>query len=217
MRDRMFDIRRLLPWTAALGIACLALAGCAPKTGVSVTGDAPAQYSHVIVTAQEVWFNTSATAAPADTSWIKFPLAAPVSFDLLSATDGVLTQLASDLKIPSGAYAQVRLIPVDSSAALTASASSLGAKYNSEVDFVDSAGHDQQTPLELQNPDEGIGIPTDLTITNSVSGSFGTTTNTTQTTGTTTTGGLFSGQPTTTTTTPGLTSSTPSSVVDTTT
>src|SRR5581483_3691265 len=74
-----------------------------------------------------------------------------------------------------------------------------------------------QTPLELQNPAEGIGIPTDLTITNSVSGSFGITTNTTQTTGTTTTGGLFSGQPTTTTTTPGLTSSTPSSVVDTTT
>ncbi|HET9391532.1 MAG TPA: DUF4382 domain-containing protein [Steroidobacteraceae bacterium] len=197
----MFDIRRLLPWTGFLGLACLALAGCAPKTGVSVTGDAPAQYTHVIVTAQEIRFNTSATAAPDDTAWIKFPLSAPVSVDLLSAQDGVLTQIASNLSIPSGSYAQVRLIPVDSSAALTSSASALGAQYNSEVDFVDTAGKHQMR-LELQNPDEGIGIPTNLTITNSVSGSFGATNTST----TTTTGGLFSTPQTTTTNTTTTTS-----------
>lgn len=197
----MFDIRRLLPWTGFLGLACLALAGCAPKTGVSVTGDAPAQYTHVIVTAQEIRFNTSATAAPDDTAWIKFPLSAPVSVDLLSAQDGALTQIASNLSIPSGSYAQVRLIPVDSSAALTSSASALKALYNSEVDFVDTAGK-HQIRLELQNPDEGIGIPTNLTITNSVSGSFGATNTST----TTTTGGLFSTPQTTTTNTTTTTS-----------
>lgn len=218
----MFDIRRLLPWAGFLGLACVALAGCAPKTGVSVTGDAPAQYTHVIVTAQEIRFNTSATAAPDDTDWINFPLSAPVSVDILSATDGVLSQIASNLAIPSGSYAQVRLIPVDSSAALTSSAKALSATYNAEVDYTDSAGS-HQARLELQNPSEGIGIPTNLRIANSISGSLGAThTNATSANGlfstpmTTTNGGLFSSPPpattntTTTTTTPqGLVSTAP--------
>jgi hypothetical protein len=212
----MFDRRRLLPWTGLLGLACLAMAGCAPKTGVSVTGDAPAQYTHVFMTVREIWFNTSSSAAPDDTAWIKFPLDAPVSIDLLSATDGVVMQIASKLAVPSGAYEQVRLIPVDAAAALTASAKALGAIHNSEVDYLDSTGKTHQTQLELQNADQGIGIPTNLTITNSVSGSA-VSTNTTATgtsTGlfsqpsTTTTGGLFSTPATGSTPTTGTTPTT---------
>ncbi len=45
---------------------CCAVAGCSTRTDVSVTGNTPAQYSHVWITAQEVWFNTSAIAGPDD-------------------------------------------------------------------------------------------------------------------------------------------------------
>ena len=39
--------------------------------------------------------------------------------------------------------------------ALTSSAQTAGAIYNSEADFVDSGGHTHQLPLELLNPDQG--------------------------------------------------------------
>src|SRR5215469_8133884 len=53
------------------------LGGCSTKTDVSLTGNTPAQYSHVWVTVQAVWFNGSATAGPDDGGWGKFPLSKP--------------------------------------------------------------------------------------------------------------------------------------------
>ena len=47
------------------------LAGCGTRSDVSLTGNTPAQYSHVWVTVQAVWFNTSATAGPDDSGWDK--------------------------------------------------------------------------------------------------------------------------------------------------
>jgi hypothetical protein len=58
----------------------------------------------------------------------------------------------------------VRLIPVDSTAPLASSAQNAGALYNFEADYVDTAGTTQQLPLELLNPDKGIGIPTSLKV-----------------------------------------------------
>ena len=56
------------------------------------------------------------------------------------------------------------MIPVDASTPLTASAQSAGALYNSEADYVDSSGTTHQLPLELLNPDKGIGIQTSLKV-----------------------------------------------------
>lgn len=156
----MFDIRRWNPWIGCLLIAACGLVGCSPKTSVSATGNVPSQYSHVYVSVQEIWFHTSATAGPDDTAWIKFPLDTPVTVDL-AAAPGALSPITSGLSVPVGNYAQIRLIPVDSGAAILASAQSLGAVYNSEVDY---AGNTTPFPLELQNPDKGIGIATSIAV-----------------------------------------------------
>ena len=140
------------------------LAACSTKTEVSLTGNTPAQYSHVWMTVQEVWFNSSATAGPEDGGWAKFPLSKPSTVDLVAQNGGNLDRIAGALRIAAGTYSQVRLIPVDASAALTASAQDAGALYNFEADYVASNGVTQQVPIELLNPDKGIAIQTDIKV-----------------------------------------------------
>jgi Domain of unknown function (DUF4382) len=203
------------------------LAACSTRTDVSVTGNTPAQYSHVWVTVQEVWYNGSATAGPDDGGWNKYPLSTPSTVDLVAQNGGNLGNIASGLRIPAATYSQVRLIPVDATAPLASSAQNAGALYNFEADYVDAKGTTHQLPLELLNPDKGIGIPTSLkvplgssggvipigtssTTTNTTLGSstsnpFGTTTGVTGATGTT---GATSPSLSTTSTT-GSTSTTP--------
>src|SRR3989440_29890 len=196
--------------SVALAVAvaglCCAVAGCSTRTDVSVTGNTPAQYSHVWITAQEVWFNTSAIAGPDDSGWVKFPLSKPATVDLVTESGGNLGSLVTGLKLAPGSYSQVRLIPVDAAAALTSSAQTLGALYNAEADYVDSAVTTHQLPLELLNPDQGIGIPGTLKVpvgnVGAALSAATTTTATTTTTGTTTT------NPTTTPTTPTTTTTT---------
>src|SRR3982074_1294883 len=97
----------------ALGGLCCALAGCSTRTNVSVTGNTPAQYSHVWITAQEAWFNTSAIAGPDGGGWGEFPLSTPAAVDLATESGGNLGSLVTGLSLTPGAYSQVRLIPVD--------------------------------------------------------------------------------------------------------
>ena len=187
----------------SIGGLCCAVAGCSTRTDVSVTGNTPAQYSHLWITAQEVWFNTSATAAPEDGGWVKFPLSTPATVDLVTESGGNLGSLVTGLRLAPGTYAQVRLIPVDAAAALTTSAKTAGALYNTEADYVDSAGTTHQLPLELLNPDKGIGIQGSLKVpVGNVGAALAavSTSSTTATTSTTTT-------PTTTATTPTTSSS----------
>jgi Domain of unknown function (DUF4382) len=136
--------------------ACL-LAGCSSRTDVSLTGNTTAQYQHVFITTQELWFNQSATAGPDDAGWTKFPLSTPVTVDLVQDSGGTLGSLASSLRLLPGTYSQIRLIPV-AAVPLTTSAADLGAIYNAEADFEDGAGTPYQLPLELLNPDKGIGV-----------------------------------------------------------
>jgi hypothetical protein len=142
---------------------CAALAGCSSRTNVSATGSAPPQYQHVFITAQEVWFNTSATATAEDSGWAKFPLTTPATVDLVTQSNGSLGEIINDLQLAPGSYAQIRLIPVDASAALTTSAQALGATFNAEADYVDGTVS-RQLALELPNPDKGIGIQATLTV-----------------------------------------------------
>jgi Domain of unknown function (DUF4382) len=192
---------------ASLAAGSALLGGCSARTDVSLTGNTPAQYSHVFVTVQEVWFNADANAGPDDGGWSKFPLSTPSTVDLVAQNGGNLGGIASGLRLVAATYSQVRLIPVDPSAPLAASAQNAGAVYNFEADYVDSANNLHQLPLELLNPDKGIGIQTSLkvpfgsvgaalggtgTATGTTTGTttanpFGITTGTTGTTGTTNT------------------------------
>src|SRR5580692_3591471 len=148
-----------------LGATGLLLAGCGARTEVSQSGNAPAQYSHVYITTQEVWFNTSATAGPDDSGWTKFPLTTPATVDLVGDEDGTLGTIATNVNLVAGTYSQIRLIPIDSSAALSVSATAIGATYNAEADYVDpTTGTTVQLPLELLNPDKGIGIQASLKV-----------------------------------------------------
>src|SRR5215813_3554943 len=171
---------------ASVAALCLA-AGCSSRTDMSLTGNAPAQYSHVWVTAQAVWFNTSATAGPDDAGWAKFPLSTPTTIDLVTDNGGTLGTLATSLRVLPGSYSQVRLIPVDPSLPLTDSAKAAGASHNAEVDIEDSSGTTQQLTLELLNPDKGIGIVTGLKVpVGSLGGGLGGSSSTTGTFGGTT-------------------------------
>ncbi len=160
----MLNITSRLPFSAAILWVCAALSACAPKTDVSATGSVPAHYTHFFLTANAIWLNTSSTAGPDDSTWANYTLARPVTVDLGAASAGTLRSLTTGLTIPVGTYAQMRLIPVDSGVALQSSASAIGAVYNTEVDYLDSAGAVHRAPLELQNPDKGIGIQTTLRI-----------------------------------------------------
>jgi hypothetical protein len=155
---------------AALGAAvCLAglcglFSGCSTSTDVSVIGNTPALYSHVYVTAQAVWFNHSATAGPDDGGWVKFPLSTPATVDLVADSGGNFGNIITGLRLAPGTYSQIRLIPVDATLTLTASAQALGALYNMEADYVDASGVTEQVPLQVLNPDKGIGIQASLTV-----------------------------------------------------
>lgn len=146
---------------AALGAA---LGGCSSRTNVSATGNTPSLYTHVYITAQAVWFNNSASAGPDDAGWVQFPLTTPVTVDLVAHSGGNFASLAADLRLAPGSYSQLRLIPVDASTPLAASAQTLGAQYNMEADYVDAGGVTHQLPLELLNPDKGFGIQNSLRV-----------------------------------------------------
>src|ERR1700724_4748523 len=114
----------------SIGGLCCAVAGCSTRTDVSVTGNTPAQYSHLWITAQAVWFNTSAISGPDDGGWVKFPLSTPATVDLVTESGGNLGSLVTGLRLTPGTYSQLRLIPVDAAAALTRSAHTAGAHHN---------------------------------------------------------------------------------------
>jgi len=156
------------PRTAQLAVAlaalAAALAGCSTRTNVAATGNSPALYTHVYITAQAVWFNGSATAGPDDGGWKQFPISTPVTVDLVTYSGGNFANLATDLRLAPSSYSQLRFIPVDASTPLTVSAQTLGARYNMEADFVDSSGVTHQLPLELLNPDKGLGIQASLSV-----------------------------------------------------
>jgi hypothetical protein len=154
---------RILPHVSLLLAAC-SLAACGALTNVSATSNVTSQYSHVWVTIQDVKFNTSATAAAGDKSWLDFPLTTPVSVDLTTVTNGGLSVFGSSLKIPQGTYAQMELMLTDTAAPLTTSAQAAALTYNDQVEYLDSAGTAITAPLDLVHPENGITVAVSITI-----------------------------------------------------
>lgn len=147
----------------ALLALCGAFSGCSSRTNVSATGSTPAQFTHVFITTQEVWFNTKQNAGPDDSGWGKFPLKNPVTIDLVTESNGTLGEIANDLRVAPGTYNSILLVPVpidwSNPTAAVASATAVGATYNTEADYVDTAGTAHQAPLVLPNPEKGFLIP----------------------------------------------------------
>jgi hypothetical protein len=148
----------------ALLLSGVLLAGCQSRTDVSATGNTPAQYTHVFLTINQIWFNTSATAAPDDTSWVKFTLTTPATVDLVGLTNGTLSQFASDLKLAAGTYNQEMVVLADTTDALSSSAGTVGAASNDEVDYLDTNSIAHTVPLAILNAAQGISISTSLTV-----------------------------------------------------
>jgi len=178
--------RALLPAVAAL-LGCALLAGCESATNVAATGNTAAQFTHVFLTINQIWFNTSASAVSSDSTWVKFPLPTPQTIDLVTLNNGTLSQIATQLKLTAGTYAQVMVILADSTDALSTSAQSAGAATNDEVDYFDTSDVSHTVPLAVLNAAQGINIGTSLTVAASSSTSIGGTATSSAATSSTTT------------------------------
>jgi Domain of unknown function (DUF4382) len=195
--------RFALTGTALLAI-CAAFAGCSARTNASATASTPAQFTHVFVTAQAVWFNTNGDAGPDDSGWAKFQLKNPVTVDLVTESNGTLGEIANDLRVAPGTYNSILLLPVDPTLAVTASAQAAGATFNQEADYVDPTGASHQVQLVLPNPEKGIVVPGSTlkvpvggTGSGLAIGSTTSTTSTTSTANTTNSASTLFGSPTT--------------------
>ena len=192
---------------------CFSLAACDTSVNVAATANVSSRYSNVRVTVKELWVNENATASIDDTMWLKFPLAAPVTLDLVGLTSGTLNEFATQLKVTPGTYHQVRLFLADRTETLTSSAQTAGATFNDEVKYFDANAVETTVPLEIPNAAQGIGIETELVVpaaTEAILDALGSTSSTT--TGTTSPDLTFSGTSSTTTDTTSTTTSTSAAV-----
>ena len=80
--------------------------------------DAPGDFDHVWITVKDVWFHTDPNAGPNDPAWLKFPLASPVTIDLIALANGNISQsFWNGIQLPVGIYRQIRLFLVTTYAA----------------------------------------------------------------------------------------------------
>ena len=192
---------------------CFSLAACDTSVNVAATSNVSARYSNVRVTVKELWVNENAAASIDDTTWLKFPLSAPVTLDLVGLTSGTLNEFATQLKVTPGTYHQVRLFLADRTEALTSSAQTAGATFNDEVTYFDANAVETTVPLEIPNAAQGIGIETELIVqaaTEAILDALGSTSSTT--TGTTSPDLTFSGTSSTTADTTATTTTTSAAV-----
>lgn len=149
-------------------VACIGLAACDALVHINATANVPADYTSVRVTIEEVWFNKSATAGLDDTTWQKFRFKNARSIELLGLNSGELTRIATDLDVPAGRYRQIRLFLADRHDDLHDAADEAGAEYNNEVRGHDEDGKAQVWPLQVLNPEQGIGMQIDLEVVEAV-------------------------------------------------
>ncbi len=160
--------RRHLVWLLAV-LAVFTLQACGGGEGgsggstqlgtvtISLT-DAPGDFDHVWITVKDIWFHTNDTAGPDDSAWQKSPLAIPVTVDLLSLSNGTVgSPVWGNVKLPAGAYQQIRLVlaPTDPSVLdpLTTTAASNNMTFNNEV-VIGSTHY----PLRVPDAKHGIRL-----------------------------------------------------------
>jgi hypothetical protein len=135
--------------TALLGV----LAACGGGSSGSDTGtlrvaltDAPAcGYDAVNVTIQKVRVHKSSTASDTDAGWSEIVLSPAKRIDLLTLTNGVLSELGQT-PLPTGKYTQLRLV-LGSNDSTTPMANSVVPSGGSETALTTPSG--QQTGLKM--------------------------------------------------------------------
>ncbi len=133
-------------------------ASSAGTLSVLVT-DAPGDFDHAYITVKDIWFHTSSTAGPNDAGWVKKPLAAPVTVDLLTLANGGMQSLWSNVSLAVGNYQQIRLILAGTEDTLTASAQTKNLQYNNEVVIGGTA-----YPLHVPDAPHGIKLTGAFTV-----------------------------------------------------
>ncbi|MBI3804640.1 MAG: DUF4382 domain-containing protein [Nitrospirae bacterium] len=136
----------------------------APPTSANPTGlmsvsftDGPGDYDHVWITVKEVRFHTSDASGPDEPGWLKFPLAAPVTVDLIALGNGSAPQsIWSNLTLPVGNYQQIRLLLVPTFASSPPAAHS----YFNEVVIGSNT-----FPLRIPDAQHGIKLAGALQVT----------------------------------------------------
>jgi len=117
--------------------------------------DAPADgLDNVWITVKEVWFHTSDASGPGEAGWLKYPLASPVTVDLLTLGNGATPQtLWNSLTLPVGEYQQIRLflVPTFSKNPVPP----VGHAYYNEVV---ETGSTQALPLRIPDAEHGIRL-----------------------------------------------------------
>ncbi len=159
--------RGTFAWLIILQSVFLILQACGSNASSSNSGsgtpsgtlsvmvtDAPGDFDHVYITVKDIWFHTNDATGPNDPGWLKYPLTAPVTMDLLTLANGNLSQaLWNNIQLPVGNYQQIRVIIAGTEDAPTASAQALGLQYNNEV-----VAGGVETPLHIPDAVHGIRL-----------------------------------------------------------
>lgn len=132
------------------------IGGPTGKATIKLTDETNLDYDHVWITVTEAWFHKLDIDDPADTGWIKFPLATPRTIDLSELTAGATQDVWEGLVLPTGTYRQIRVFLAPTEGAALPSLPN-GLRFNNEVDYTDSTGV-HQAPLRVPAPTQGIKI-----------------------------------------------------------
>jgi len=99
---------------------------------------------------KDVWFHTSTAAGPDDPAWLKYPLATPVTVDLIALGNGNISQAFwNGIQLPVGTYQQIRLFLVPTFNANPPT----GHSYFNEVVIGSNT-----RPLRIADADHGIRL-----------------------------------------------------------
>lgn len=135
----------VLRWTTLTAAATLLLTACGgggttSETNISGNGslrlaltDAPScGFDAVNVTLQKVRVHQSSSAGDSDSGWAEIVLSPAKRVDLLSLTNGVLSELGQ-VPLPAGRYTQMRLVLADNSSSSPLANSVVLSSNKSEV------------------------------------------------------------------------------------
>jgi uncharacterized protein DUF4382 len=127
--------------------------GGAPQGAVNLSlADAPGDFDHVYITVKNVWFHTSDAADPRAADWLKYPLAAPVTVDLLTLSNGNMQAIWNNIPLPVGIYKQIRILLEPTFPTIATPAPS-GHTYFNEVVIGPNT-----YPLHIPDADHGIKL-----------------------------------------------------------
>jgi uncharacterized protein DUF4382 len=119
---------------------------------MSVT-DAPGDFNHAYITVKDVWFHTSNVADPGTSGWLKYPLATPVTVDLLTLANGNMQSIWNNIHLPVGTYQQIRIL-LEPTYPTGANPAPSGHTYFNEV----VSGGSNTYPLYIPDPEHGIQL-----------------------------------------------------------